>query len=162
MFRLFTICALFAFASYCNGDDTPRSYANPTDSDAANETHTEPPFDEQQPPKLDEATRKYISEHVHKLIDKYEARIEQLENELARRPKPQPAPRYATPTPVQPPPSPYAPSQPTPAPAQLPSPYAQPSLSTVPDTWQRFNFNGQWFYIIPVEQAAMFAPSFPR
>lgn len=80
------------------------------------EVDTEPSVDGQQPPQLDETTRKYLSEKVFNMIDEYEARIEQLEDEISRRPKP---PRYGTPVPVrtpvpvQPSSSPYAPFRPS-------------------------------------------------
>ena len=98
MCRFFTICTLFVFASYCNGDDTTRPYANPTGSDAAKEARPEPSPNAQQPPKLDEATRKRIEEQVIEMIDKYEARISQLEDELASRSNSNPQPSYVNPT----------------------------------------------------------------
>ncbi|TWU42527.1 hypothetical protein [Novipirellula artificiosorum] len=61
---------------------------------------------------------------------------------------PQSDPRYfnATPLPVPPQPTPYdAPNMPT------PNGFPRPNTS-VPNSWQRFQFNGQWFYIVPVDQ----------
>ena len=59
---------------------------------------------------------------------------------------------HVAPVPAQP----YTPngkpySQP-PAPNATPVPPAAPE-SNVPKTWQPFHFNGQWYYIIPIDEA---------
>ena len=56
--------------------------------------------------------------------------------------------------------------KPTPSAARPESPRAhtiltkrQPASSAPAQTWQRFNLNGQWFYIVPVEHVDAFTPS---
>jgi hypothetical protein len=98
-----------------------------------------------------------------KRVKDLEQRVAQLEASAKQTtpiaPVPQ-SPQYPTPkyyphvAPV--PPSPYTPngnpySQP-PAPNATHVPPVAPG-SNVPKTWQPFHFNGQWYYIVPIDEA---------
>ncbi|QDT04847.1 hypothetical protein K227x_32440 [Rubripirellula lacrimiformis] len=127
MNRLLPVACIFALASYCN----------------ANEPAEQPVTEQPNYAQLQER------------IDQLERRIVELESQ--RKPHRQFAPQatqppndhfYRTPTPTSPPirdPNSTLPSHPTPhQPAQTPH-------GNAPQNWQRFNFNGQWFYIVPIE-----------
>lgn len=173
MIRRLTLCILFATATLCHGEDRAAKFDNAPDSNTHEGAFADAsPTELQRLSTIDEETRKILSKYLSKEFDKYEARISQLEDELARRSKSHPQPQYATPTPVPAPPSPYAP----PAKVAAYSPYRQPESpyaqspaasprqtpSTPAKTWQRFNFNGQWFYIVPVEHVDAFTPPQPE
>lgn len=182
MIRSVTLCILFTVATLCHGDDRAEEFNNVGDNNFNKGVFADvSPVELQQLSTINETARKVLSKLICKEFDKYEARITQLEDELARRPNPQP--RYAPPAPVPQLPSPYQGLQPTPnynpyAPlpriakpkstptrTQPKSPQAQQPLTTplrqAPSakTWQRFHVNGRWFYIIPVEQVDAFTPS---
>jgi len=174
MFRLLTICILFTAAALCHGDDPAAPFANAEDSNAREGwLRDASPAELQQLSKIDEATRKFLSkymnkasDHISREFDKYEARIAQLEDELASRSKSNPQPLNATPTPV------FAPAKssryaPSPAPyglfqvqASTSSPIPLPNRPA--KTWQRVNLHGQWLYIVPVEHVDAFAPPQPK
>jgi hypothetical protein len=56
--------------------------------------------------------------------------------------------------PIAPQPGPAYPPhvQPIPPQPQAVPPYQPVPRTQVPETWQPFKFNGQWFYIVPVDQ----------
>jgi hypothetical protein len=183
MIRPVTLCILLTVATLCHGDDGVADF----DNAAARNTHGGPfadasPAELQQLLKIDEAAKRVLAKYLSHEFDTYEARITQLEDELARRSKPRSQPRYATPAQVPTPVSPYQPTRnhspyaaparftdpkSTPSPAQperlqaqQPSPTSSPAAPSTPaKARQRFNFNGQWFYIIPVEHVNASTPS---
>ena len=98
----------------------------------------DPPGDEPAP------TLEQLKERLEKLED----RVGALEAERPRRfaPVPAPGPRLRPRPPrqgdMQPVPPGYAP------------PRQQPSEERVPESWRRFEFNGQDYYIIPVDDVS--------
>ena len=94
-----------------------------------------------------------IYTQLQKQIDQLERRVVELERQ--RDSRPQFAPRstklpnsqfYRTPTPPLPLPPNF--TQPPQGPALPP---VQPPHNNVPQNWQKFYFNGQWFYIVPID-----------
>ena len=182
MIRPLTLCLLFTLATFCHGQDRAAKFANAADSpidygpfrDAS-------PEELKQLSEIDEPAAQILSKYLGKEIAKYEARISQLENQVASQSSSNPLPLSTTPTPVDAlarashsaglrprpastsvvdalarashsAPSPYAPSPPQPsAKSPQPSPFR-------PTTWQRINLHGQWFYIVPVEHVDAFTP----
>lgn len=70
-------------------------------------------------------------------IEKLEKRVAELEGET-------PVPTRYRPTPP-----------PTPTPYSGSSRHPAATEQAVPESWGRFQFNGQWFYIVPTEQARL-------
>lgn len=132
MMRTLAIAVAFAIATHCHADDAAENQA-------------------------------YTKQDIVKLL----SRIKQLERRVAtleerQTPRLHTAPWGNQPPNADPHPSPVQPIPPNPGPNQnpiIPPAYGDPlqpiapSPDNAPQTWQRFNFNGQWFYIIPVEQA---------
>jgi len=195
MIRLLTLCILLTIATLCQGDDGAAEFDSAPDSNTHEGAFADAsPAELQRLSTIDEETRKILSKYLSKRFDEYEARISQLEDELASRSKSNPQPQYATPTPAPAPPSPYTPppkaaayspyrqpdyAQPaatwprrqaqTNRTQYRPPDYAQPAAtspqqtpSTPAKTWQRFNLNGRWFYIVPVEHVDAFTPPQPE
>jgi hypothetical protein len=139
------------FDKYHNGADS-----NPRDGAFADAS----PAELELLSTIDEPSRKILSKYLSKEFDKYEARITQLEDQLAKQSNTTPQPLYATPTPVDAlaqaahtTPSPYAP-----APTQSNETSSRPQPNAPAKTWQRVNLHGKWFYIVPVEHVDAFGP----
>ena len=176
MIRSITVCIFFTVATLCNGDDKATQFdkvsqpAKSPDSSAHVGAFADAsPAELQQIAKINEATRAVLSQYLDKEFDKYEARIAQLEAQLASRTSSKPQPRHATPNPYVPSPaaldtyqkftnSAGEKSTTSAAPPQLPNASRQPSPYRPAQTWQRVNLNGQWFYIVPVGHVDAFAP----
>jgi hypothetical protein len=97
-------------------------------------------------PERADVTKEQLLQRVEQL----EKRIASLEARLGR---PYAPPKYlAQPQPIQPAPKvpQWTPAPPTPQPWRI-MPPMQPD-GNVPRSWQRFEFNGQYFYIIPVDE----------
>jgi len=176
MIRPLTLCALFTVTTLCHGGDRATQFdkvsqpANSLDSSPHGGALADASSAElQQLAEINEATRKVLN----KEFDKYEARIAQLEDQLASRPNSKPQPRQATANRYVPSPvafdtyqqftnsagekSTTSATQPQPTKAS-----PQPSPYTPVQTWQRVNLHGQWFYIVPVEHVDPFAPRQPK
>jgi|GEM_PF-5119588 len=127
MIRLLTIALLVSISPYCFGDEPSKQHNSG---------------------ELDYKT-------LLKRIDQLEKRIAELENLQVAQPS------VATRTPQIPNDNFYqAPIPPNPGPhATVPPAYGTPQRlapiphENVPQGWQLFNFNGQWFYIVPIENA---------
>ena len=160
MIRPLTLCLLFTLATFCQGQDRAAKFANAADSPVDYGPFRDAsPEELKQLSEIDEPAAQILSKYLGKEIAKYEARISQLENQVASQSSSNPLPLSTTPTPVDAlarashsAPSPYAPSPPQPsAKSPQPSPFR-------PTTWQRINLHGQWFYIVPVEHVDAFTP----
>jgi hypothetical protein len=109
-------------------------------------------------PRTDEDTS---NQQLLERIEELEKRVAALESRLAspyappqpyRPGKPYP---HVTPAPSYPPYSPPRAPQHSPYSPNPPRGYIEPKVQPderVPDSWQRFEFNGQYFYIIPVDE----------
>ncbi|MDA8746534.1 hypothetical protein N9N28_18065 [Rubripirellula amarantea] len=164
MIRPITICALFAAASLFHCDSNAQeinNFDNGADSNTPDGAFADAsPAELELLTTIDEPLRKILSNYLSKEFDKYESRITQLEDQLAKQSNTSPQSLYATPTPVNgfaqaahTTPSPYAP-----APTQSNETSSPPQPNAPAKTWQRVNLNGKWFYIVPVEHVDAFSP----
>lgn len=125
MIQLIVIACLFTFASYCAADE-------PVEQPVA-----EQPNYAQLLERIDQLERRIVE------LERQQNSHRQLAPKSLQLPNSQ---LYRTPTtPVPPSPNLTRPPQGTPLqPIQTPQ-------RNVPKSWQRFYFNGQWFYIVPVD-----------
>jgi hypothetical protein len=164
MTRPFAICLLFTAATFCLGDDQPARLDNAADSPADYGPFRDAsPEELKQLSEIDEPAAQILTKYLGREIAKYEARISQLEKQVASQSSSNPPPLSATVRPVDAlaqashsaglTPSPYATSRPE---SSAKSPQSSPF--TPAKTWQRINLHGAWFYIVPVEHVDAFTP----
>ena len=125
---------------------------------AADEPTKKPIADE---PTNEPAENSVTKKQLLQRIEQLEKRLAALESRLPR-PAGVPATPYAPVSPYRPAPGTrvypnYTPTQPkyTPVQPTAPaSPVRPPAYEGAPQNWQRFEFNGQTFYIVPAGQSA--------
>lgn len=123
--------------------------------ESVDESGTKAPGEHHQPPPAtayaEPVDETVTTEQLLRRIEELEKRLLELESRIA----PKSTQSYTVPRAH--PPSPFGSprQQPTPQYSEpQPVPHTQPAPNphTMPDNWQRFEFNGDYFYIIPVDE----------
>ena len=165
---------LLALSAYCAGAEPTAAITHPTRWEQFISSQPQAEIDNLSErlaalAATDESMIKLLGQYMSWEFTQYETRIDQLEDLLAQQsgnpiglqpaviapvanayvPNPYDAKYAPIPTTVR--------THPT-RPAN-PIPTAPSTPTTVPDSWQRLNIKGQWFYIIPVKQAVDFDAS---
>lgn len=162
MIRSLAIMAMLSLSAFCFGEEPNVAHTAPTnrwEQFMSSQPHIEVDNFQQRLAAMDKELLQLLGQYISWEFTQYETRIDQLEDQLSSITMPQHPfqvgihhGRYAP----NPTPNPFIP-QPTNAANSI---RTEPQTPTaIPDAWQRLKIKGQWFYVIPVNQAAAFQAS---